>query len=76
MDTSHLILAQSLSLSGLVGATGAYAGLVRRRHARQVAVEASAQSSQAAVDRVDRSMALARLRRTFSPSVYERKDGS
>ena len=76
MDPSHLILAQTLSLSGLVGATGGYAGLVRRRHERQIAMQTSAAASQTALDRVDRSMALSRLRRTFSPSVYQRRDGT
>jgi hypothetical protein len=34
-------------------------------------MQASADASQAAVEHVDRSMALSRLRRTFTPSVYQ-----
>ncbi|HEX7171475.1 MAG TPA: hypothetical protein VF365_02585 [Candidatus Limnocylindria bacterium] len=71
MDPSQLLLAQTLSLSGLLGASGAYAGVVRRRQERRIEMQASADASQAAVERVDRTMALARLRRTFTPSVYQ-----
>jgi hypothetical protein len=73
MEASHLILAQTLSFSGLLGASGAYAGIVRRRNDRRIALQASAEASEAAVERVDRTMALSRLRRTFSPSVYHRR---
>ena len=72
MDPSQLLLAQTLSLSGLLGASGAYAGIVRRRQERRLEQQALANASQAAVERVDRSMALSRLSRTFSPSVYQR----
>ena len=72
MDPSQLLLAQTLSLSGLLGASGAYAGIVRRRRERRVELQASADASHVAVDRVDRTMALSRLSRTFSPSVYQR----
>ena len=73
MDPSQLLLAQTLSLSGLLGASGAYAGIVRRRHERRIELQALAVASEAAVERVDRSMALSRLSRTFSPSVYQRQ---
>jgi hypothetical protein len=72
MEPSHLVLAQTLSLSGLVVATGAYAGIVRRRGERRMELRASANAGQAAVDRTDRAMALSRLRRTFTPSAYQR----
>jgi hypothetical protein len=73
MEPSHLLLAQTLSLSGLLGASGAYAGIVRRRRERRLDLQARGDASQAAVDRVDRAMALSRLSRTFSPSVYPRQ---
>jgi hypothetical protein len=73
MEPSHLLLAQTLSLSGLLGASGAYAGIVRRRRERRIDLQASGDASQAAIERVDRSMALSRLSRTFSPSVYRRQ---
>ena len=72
MDPSQLLLAQTLSLSGLLGASGAYAGIVRRRRERRIELQASADASHVAVDRVDRTVALSRLSRTFSPSVYQR----
>ena len=73
MDPSQLLLAQTLSLSGLLGASGAYAGIVRRRHELRIELQAMAEASDAAAERVDRSMALSRLSRTFSPSVYQRQ---
>lgn len=72
MEPSHLLLVQTLSLSALVGATGAYAGILRRRQAKRIDLQAMAGASHAAVDRVDRSLILTRLRRTFSPSAYPR----
>lgn len=73
MEPSYLLLAQTLSLSGLMGASGAYAGIVRRRQERRIELQALDNASGAAVERVDRAMALSRLSRTFSPSVYERQ---
>ncbi len=74
MQQVHVLLAQALSLSGLVAASGAYAGILRRRQERRVEYRAAAHASQAAVTRVDRSMALSRIDRTFSASVYRRRD--
>jgi hypothetical protein len=73
MEPGHLLLAQTLSLSGLLGASGAYAGILRRRRERRIDMLASADAGKAAVDRTDRSVALSRLSRTFSPSVYQRQ---
>ena len=74
MDTSQLLVAQALSLSGLIGASGAYAGILRRRADARSVMRAAIDSSLAAVDRVDRSMALARLERTFEKSAVRRED--
>jgi hypothetical protein len=74
VDTSQLLVAQALSLSGLIGAAGAYAGIVRRRAEARVVMRASVDSSLVAVDRVDRSMALSRLERTFERSAVHRED--
>jgi hypothetical protein len=74
MQPLHILLAQALSLSGLVAASGAYAGIVRRRLERRTEIQAVAHASQAAVTRVDRSMALSRIDRTFSASAYRRRD--
>jgi hypothetical protein len=74
MQPVHVLLAQALSLSGLVAASGAYAGIVRRRVERRIEIQAAAHASQAAVTRVDRSMALLRIDRTFSASAYRRRD--
>lgn len=72
MDPNHLLLAQALSLSGLIGGSGAYAGIMRRRQRRRLEGQASAAAGQIAVERVDRSLALSRLDRTFTSSVYPR----
>ena len=72
MDPSQLLLAQTLSLSGLLGASGAYAGIVRRRRENRIQLKAMADATHAAIERVERSRALSRLSRTFSPSVYQR----
>jgi hypothetical protein len=74
MEPSHLLLAQSLSLSALVAATGAYAGIVRRRGEVRIGLRATVDASLAAVDRIDRSMALTRLDRTFIRSTVRRKE--
>ena len=74
MSTSYLLLAQALSLSGLIGAAAAYAGIVRRRADARVVMRASTDSSLMAVDRVDRSLALARLERTYVKSAVRRDD--
>lgn len=69
MDPTHLLLVQALSLSGLLGGSGAYAGIVRRRRDR-LEERAFSRASEAAVERVDRHMAIARLDHTFMESVY------
>jgi hypothetical protein len=75
MQPTDMLLAQALSFSGLVGASGAYAGIVRRRIDRRVEAHASADASEAAVERVQRSIALSKLERTFTKSAYRRHDG-
>ena len=74
MEPSNLLLAQALSLSGLVGATGAYAGIVRRRRDLGVVADEVAIASAAAVERVDRHISLSRLDATFIKSAYRRRD--
>ena len=69
MEPSNLLLAQALTLSGLIGAAGAYAGLIRRRGDRRVA-ETAMTASQSAIDRVERSLVLGRLDQTFIRSAY------
>jgi hypothetical protein len=69
MEPSDLLLGQALTLSGLIGASAAYAGIVRRRvEARTAQVVASA--SRSAVDRVDRALVLGRIDHTFIRSAY------
>ena len=72
MDSTHLLLAQALSMSGLLGASGAYAGMVRRRHDHRLEVEEASLASDAAIERVERELAMAHLENTFSKSVYRR----
>jgi hypothetical protein len=74
MDQTELLLAQMLSLSGLVAATAAYAGMVRRRNEHRLDLQVVASTSQAAVTRVIRHVALSRLDQTFIRSAYRRKD--
>ena len=75
MQPTDVLLAQALSFSGLVGASGAYAGIIRRRQGHRVEAHASADASEAAVERVQRSIALSKLDRTFTKSAYRRHDG-
>ena len=73
MEPANLLLAQALTLAGLIGASGAYAGIIRRRQEHRIASFAGATASQAAVDRVERSLALGRIGRidhTFVRSAY------
>lgn len=69
MDAPHLLLAQSLSLSGLIGAAGAYAALIRRR-AERLDAHRALLASQAAVERVDRTLALGHLEHTYLRGPY------
>jgi hypothetical protein len=70
MDPSNLLLAQAITLSGLIGASGAYAGIVRRRGQHRLEAASSAAAGQSAVDRVERSLILGRLDHTFIRSAY------
>ena len=70
MEPTNLLLAQALSLGGLVGASCAYAGIVRRRRDQRIANVAAAQASSAATERVGRQIALARIDHTFVKSAY------
>ena len=70
MDPTNIALVQLLSLSGLVGASGAYAGIVRRRHERRMEAETAARSSDVAVERVARHRALTGIENTFARSAY------
>lgn len=74
MEPTNLLLAQALSLSGLVGASGVYAGILRRRGERRTQDEISAHASHAAAERVDRHRALGRIEQTFIRSAYQRRD--
>lgn len=74
MEAAALLVAQALSLSGLIGASGAYAGIVRRRQDHRLEVRAAAAISTAAVDRIDRHRTLARLDQTFIKSAYRPRD--
>jgi hypothetical protein len=76
MQPSHLLLAQALSLSGLVAACGAYAGLIRRRRDRRTELQATTDASTSAVSRIERSMALSHIDHTFSRSAYRRQDSA
>jgi hypothetical protein len=69
MDASHLLLAQSLSLTGLIGGAAAYAGLIRRR-AERVLQERATLASQGAVERVTRTLALGHLEHTYLRGHY------
>jgi hypothetical protein len=69
MDQSHLVLQQALSLSGLIGAAAAYAGIIRRRQERRIALNTTA-ASQSAIDRVERSLVLGRIDHTFVRTAY------
>ena len=70
MEPGNLLLAQDITLSGLIGASGAYAGIIRRRQERRIMSHVAASASQAAVDRVDRSLVLGRIDHTFIRSAF------
>jgi hypothetical protein len=70
MDPSNLLLAQAITLIGLIGASGAYAGIVRRRGQHRLEAASAAAAGQSAVDRVERSLVLGRLDHTFIRSAY------
>ena len=70
MEPSNLLLAQAITLSGLIGASGAYAGIIRRRGERRLESASAVVAAQSAVDRVERSLILGRLDHTFIRSAY------
>jgi hypothetical protein len=70
MEPSTVLLAQALTLSGLIGSAGAYAGIVRRRAEWRLEMRAADASTRSAVDRVQRVIALGRIDRTFVRSAY------
>lgn len=74
MEPTNLLLAQALTLSGLVGASGAYAGILRRRSERRIEDEVTAHASHAATERIDRHRALGRIEHTFVRSAYQHRD--
>jgi hypothetical protein len=70
MQPATLVLAQAISLSGLIAASAGYASLIRRRQHRRTELQAATAASDAAVDRVERSLVLGRIDRTFVRSAY------
>ena len=62
--------AQAIRLSGLIGASGAYAGIIRRRGQHRLESASALAASQLAVDHVERSLILGRLDHTFIRSAY------
>ena len=64
----NLLLAQALTLSGLIGASGAYASLVRRRQERRVEL-AEIAASQSRATRVETALFLGRIDDTFIRSA-------
>lgn len=72
--TNTMLLAQALSLSGLIGASGAYVGIIRRRRDGRIEMQAAAEASEVATERVGRQIALGRIEHTFVRSAYRRRD--
>ena len=70
MEPSNLLLAQTVSLCGLIGAAGAYGGIIRRRVEYRLESASAASAAETAVDRVERSLVLGRLDHTFIRSAY------
>lgn len=70
MEPSTFLLAQAMSLSGLIAASAGYAGLIRRRQQRRSEMHVATAASDAALDRVERSLVLGRIDRTFVKSAY------
>jgi hypothetical protein len=58
---STTILGQLVAVSGLVGAIGAYAGILRRRRASRNADRITDEATSSAIDRVARLRALDRV---------------
>lgn len=70
MESGTILVAQAVSLSGLIAASAAYGALIRRRHHRRNELMVTAAASSAAIDRVERSLVLGRIDRTFVRSAY------
>ena len=70
MEPGTLFIAQAVSLSGLIAASAGYASLIRRRHHRRDELQAGTAASNAAVERVERSLVLGRIDHTFVKSAY------
>jgi hypothetical protein len=70
MQPGTLLIAQAMSLSGLIAASFCYASLIRRRHHQRTELQAATTASNAALDRVERSLVLGRMDRTFVKSAY------
>jgi hypothetical protein len=70
MQPGTLLIAQAMSLSGLIAASVGYASLTRRRHHRRIELQAATTASNAALDHVERSLVLGRIDRTFVNSAY------
>jgi hypothetical protein len=69
MESANVLLAQALTLIGLIGASGAYASLIRRRQESRVE-HAAAAASQSAAERVENALFLGRVDHTFIRSAY------
>lgn len=70
MEPGTLLIAQAMSLSGLIAASAGYFGLIRRRSHRRTVLQAETTASNAALERVERSLILGRIDRTFVKSAY------
>lgn len=70
MEVSNVLLAQTVALCGLIGAAGAYAGMIRRRVEHRMESASADAAAQTAVDRVERTLVLGRIDHTFIRSAY------
>jgi hypothetical protein len=70
MEPANILLAQALTLIGLIGASGAYASLIRRRQESRVEHAAAVAASQSAAERVESTLFLGRVDHTFIRSAY------
>jgi hypothetical protein len=70
MEPGTLLIAQAISIWGLIAASAGYADLIRRRQHRRTELQVATAASNAALDRVERSLVLGRIDRTFVKSAY------
>ena len=70
MEPNSLLLAQAITLSGLIGASGAYAGIIRRRQERRIESDFVVAAGEALSEREDRSPLIGRVDNTFIRSAY------